>query len=454
MATSGYYFRVATSNIVSGDFLFVPPSANYNDSWSGTRNYPWSYGGESGTITTTYERGNNSSWQGVYFIFFDAPETITINGVKYGFLCNARIRESNYAAYYTTVRNEAISIPYESIGHYYFFTSIYKELPKYTIDLKASPSYGGSVSGNGTFYKGDSITVTATPATHFAFVKWQDGDGNTVSTNASYTFTASKNITLTAVFASTESLVVFNANGGSVSPAFKSIYKGDTYGTLPTPTRSGYTFAGWYTSASGGSRVYSSTTVTTSGNHSIYAHWTASAAASSTVTFNANGGSTSLTTLTMTMDATTNSLVAVASRSNYSFLGWFIASSGGEMVFGPTGEAVAGSFWSDDYSASSNNAKWSTSGAKTLYAHWGNHTCTVTFDPNWGSESSTQATYLDGKPYGSLPVPSRSGYNFAGWYTAASGGSLVTPADNASTTTLYAHWERPDSVTWLLVTIT
>ena len=48
-----------------------------------------------------------------------------------------------------------------------------------------------------------------------------------------------------------------------------------TYGTLPTPTRTGYTFAGWYTAASGGTKVTNTTVVNTASNHTLYAHWTA-----------------------------------------------------------------------------------------------------------------------------------------------------------------------------------
>ena len=68
--------------------------------------------------------------------------------------------------------------------------------------------------------------------------------------------------------------ITFNANGGSCSTGNKSVTYGSTYGTLPTPTRSGYNFDGWYTAASGGTKVSSSTKVTATGNHTLYAHWT------------------------------------------------------------------------------------------------------------------------------------------------------------------------------------
>ncbi len=69
--------------------------------------------------------------------------------------------------------------------------------------------------------------------------------------------------------------VTFNANGGSCSTASKTVTYNSTYGTLPTPTRTGYTFAGWYTASSGGTKITSSSVYTTSGNSTLYAHWTA-----------------------------------------------------------------------------------------------------------------------------------------------------------------------------------
>jgi len=72
--------------------------------------------------------------------------------------------------------------------------------------------------------------------------------------------------------ASTTYLVKFNANGGSVSTASRSVVSGKAIGSLPQPTRSGYTFAGWFTAATGGNKISSSTIVT--GNITYYAHWT------------------------------------------------------------------------------------------------------------------------------------------------------------------------------------
>ena len=66
--------------------------------------------------------------------------------------------------------------------------------------------------------------------------------------------------------------VTFNANGGSVSPATRTVTSGAAVGTLPDATRSGYTFDGWFTAASGGTEITDSTKVTA--NVTYYAHWT------------------------------------------------------------------------------------------------------------------------------------------------------------------------------------
>ena len=77
----------------------------------------------------------------------------------------------------------------------------------------------------------------------------------------------------------TSSIVTFNANGGSISEehASKIVYYGQYYGQLPSPTRTGFTFIGWYTQATGGTRVTSDSVVSALVNQTLYAQWTAMA---------------------------------------------------------------------------------------------------------------------------------------------------------------------------------
>ena len=70
---------------------------------------------------------------------------------------------------------------------------------------------------------------------------------------------------------------------------------------------------------------------------------------------------------------------------------------------------------------------------------------TVTFDPNGGmlAEADKTKSLTTGEPYGTLPVPSYAGYDFAGWYTEKNGGTEIkenTTVTVFGTQTLYAHW--------------
>lgn len=124
--------------------------------------------------------------------------------------------------------------------------------------------------------------------------------------------------------------VNLDANGGSVSPASISGYESDPYGTLPTPARTGYTFDGWYSAA--GTRVQSSTVITTPSAHTLTARWTVNRY---TLTFNANGGSVSTSSSTVTYGSAYGTL-PTPTRDYYDFTGWYTATSGGTKVTAST----------------------------------------------------------------------------------------------------------------------
>lgn len=99
-------------------------------------------------------------------------------------------------------------------------------------------------------------TLQATDSTYLTSGTW-DVSGNVTSIS----FTSMDTTSYT---------VNYNANGGSVSPT-SAVYSGAAL-TLPTPTRSGYTFNGWYTAATGGTQV--SSPYEPDANVTLYAHWT------------------------------------------------------------------------------------------------------------------------------------------------------------------------------------
>lgn len=80
----------------------------------------------------------------------------------------------------------------------------------------------------------------------------------------------------------------------------------------------------------------------------------------------------------------------------------------------------------------------------TLYAQWATQTFTVTFDPNMGSGSTEPPTVIQvvyGGTYHTLPIISRTGYTLNGWFTETNGGTAVKSTDVVvDDHTLYAQW--------------
>ena len=67
--------------------------------------------------------------------------------------------------------------------------------------------------------------------------------------------------------------VNLNPNDGTVRPASKQVTLGGQYGDLPTPTRAGFTFIGWYTKKTGGTKVGRYDTLVNNASHTLYARW-------------------------------------------------------------------------------------------------------------------------------------------------------------------------------------
>lgn len=214
--------------------------------------------------------------------------------------------------------------------------------------------------------------------------------------------------------------VTYDANGGSVNQANKSLYLSDPYGTLPTPTRSGYTFTGWYSAKTGGVKVTEKTTITTPSSHTLYAAWKAN---TYTVSFNTNGGGAAPHSKQVVFNDKYGELPGNLTRTGYTFSGWYTAASGGTKI--------------------TENSIYSVASNQTLYAQWKANSYTINFDANGGNVSPSSMTVLFSSIYGSLPTPTKKGHTFNGWYTSPSGGTMISSSDKlneAKSQTLYAQW--------------
>jgi uncharacterized repeat protein (TIGR02543 family) len=243
--------------------------------------------------------------------------------------------------------------------------------------------------------------------------------------------------------------IYFSANGGSVYPGSKQVdctfrnwntlssgtgtsynsgapytfgisatlyaqWNNPVAGELPTPTRTSYTFKGWYTVAVGGTPVTPSTIIIS--DTTIYAQWEA-IPITYTVSYNANGGadapaqqtnpayvSTGIPatpkSYTVTFNAGEGTAMSPGSKQvNCIFKNWNTISDGSGISYDP-------------------GAPYTSGISATLYAQWNN------------------------PAIGELPTPTKTSYTFKGWYTAATGGTQVIYSTIITgNTTIYAQWD-------------
>ena len=289
------------------------------------------------------------------------------------------------------------------------------EPKKYTVTFKNGTT---TVSTKTVTYGNTYEELPGCTKKGYDLAGWFTSSSGGSQVTASTKVTITSNQTLYTHWTPKKITVSFDTDGGSsVTP--KTVKYNDYY-TLPSkPTKTGYTFDGWYTAASGGTKITSSTKVTASEDHTVYAHWTAN---KYTVTFDKNGGSGANFTRTIAYGSTYTKVDKPA-RTGYDFIGWYTAKTGGNQVTEAT--------------------KMTTASNHTVYARWSPKTFTVYFNSNGGSSVSSKKVTYDGY-YGSLTTPTRKNYTFLGWYTAKSGGTLVTASTKVTITssqTLYAQWE-------------
>lgn len=184
--------------------------------------------------------------------------------------------------------------------------------------------------------------------------------------------------------------VTLDANGGMVKPDSVSVQYGIAVGQLPVPVREGYTFDGWYDE--NGAQYTEDTIYAIAGDATLTARWTANIYE---ITLDANGGVTDVALVQVTFGQAVGAL-PTPTREGYVFLGWF--------------DEVG-----SRYDAST---VYSTADGVTLTARWGQEdsTFTITLNANGGKVEPSALAVVYGQAVGTLPVPTREGYTFGGWY--------------------------------------
>ncbi|MDR1014981.1 MAG: InlB B-repeat-containing protein [Coriobacteriales bacterium] len=265
----------------------------------------------------------------------------------------------------------------------------------YTVTFK---DYNGIVDVQSVAYGAAATAPSVPPRTGYAFEAWDRPFSNVTSSfvvNARY-----KIRTCT---------VTFDANSADVASPSRERTYGSALGNLPTLTRAGYTFQGWYLTRTGGWQI--APTVTVTGDVTYYAHWEAN---TYTVTFKGYG----------------NKVLGTPQKVGYGAAARAPAAS---SVPAPTGYRFAS--WDKSFVRVTSDLTVTAKYQKSIY--------TVTLNANGGKASITSAKRAYASALGRLPTPKRTGYTFQGWYTGKKLGQKVSATTRVTkNVTLYAHWEK------------
>lgn len=208
--------------------------------------------------------------------------------------------------------------------------------------------------------------------------------------------------------------VFFNTNGGStIAPQVYSALS--TINSLPEPTKTDYTFAGWYLDDGFNDRFATPYIITS--DIDVYAKWEI---AHYTVYFETNGGDP-ISSLDYVAGDNVTGLID-ANKQYKQFAGWYF-------------DSQFNTPFEDGYEIHSNI---------TLYAKFNDTYSTITFESNGGSIVSSK-NVMNGTDVTSLTTPTRLSYQFLGWYLDSElNNKIVLPYLVTKNFTLYAKWQWVD----------
>ena len=233
------------------------------------------------------------------------------------------------------------------------------------------------------------------------------------SFGVTYTNTTTKTANLYAQWTPNAYTVTLDPCDGLVDPEIVGVTYDAAWPALPTPTRDGHRFVGWFTAASGGTEINTNSTYATAANTTNYAHW------AELVTATFKDGHTGATLKTETLDKGGTPTPPVA----------------------PEHDGYYAKGWTPAVSAISVNTTFTMEYAQYSY--------TVVFhaDNGTGAEQTQQFTYnAPAEPLNSVASMGFliTGYNFQNWTNSAgtvyNDGQLVSNLAQSGAYHLYAVW--------------
>ncbi|MDR1705031.1 MAG: InlB B-repeat-containing protein, partial [Clostridiales bacterium] len=275
----------------------------------------------------------------------------------------------------------------------------------YMIVATKYPNNAGTVTGEGLYRAGQTVTVTAEPSVDWGFFGGFDGwyeNGERVTTDKSYSFTATGDRILQARFSFIHDIILMHGEGGTVSGGGSS-YSENASLTVRAVPNDGYVFGGWYENGIKASDNANYTFVVM-GSRTLEARFVQN----QRITVNsARGGSAAGGGSFHSGERIT---VNAVPDSGYQFDGWY---ANGQRV------------------STSASYSFEVTAAITLEARFSTRSYQISVTSGTGGTVSGGGTFTQNQQVSVSATSSGSGYIFDGWYE---GGARVSSSQNYSFT--------------------
>ena len=301
-----------------------------------------------------------------------------------------------------------------------------------TLTVTYDSKSGTSVSA-GSVLTGGSLSAPSAPTrAGYDFAHWSATDGGAALTFP-YSPPNTGSFTLYARWTAKTLAVLYDTQGGSAVTSGSTTTGSGIFISPGTPTRSGYSFNGWFAGSTGGSALAFPYAHGETAGFTLYAQWSA---VTYTITYAKNGATGELATASETF-TTGNSAITLPGRgtlakAGHTFAGWSVG--GNTPVL------------SDGYTTTSN---------VTLFAVWNPVSYTITYTPNGGSSTPIQSSLTIGQSFTLASAITRASvggisYQFAGWDSGSTiyqAGELITVG--TSDLAFTAVWAQLFEVTYI-----
>ena len=317
----------------------------------------------------------------------------------------------------TTSPQKGLTIPTHSSGEKKF-TAHWKII---TYDITYNGG-GTFATANPTTYTvvDNDITLNNPTRDGYDFTGWT-GTGITGDPQSTVTIPKGsfENKVYTANWKAKDYTISYTLDGGTNHASNPTGYTIETNTiTLQEPKKTGYTFDGWTYDGETTPQKIVTIVKGSTGAKTYTANWTINKYLAK---FDSNGGTPDGQTIEQNYLEALGTLPEVT-RTGYTFKGWY-----------PNADGTGTKIETTDLMP--------LNGA-TYYAQWTINKYTVSFDANGGNAVTKTITENYDSELGELPIPTKTGYRFDGWFTLETGGDEITATSKmpAKDTTYFAQW--------------